>query len=256
MAEDLVTEEFTGEQLTIFKRFLEENDVATDNIFRTFEENLSYYSKRLTSADYFSPGELFLTNSKFFPSNEMINNCALFQASIRWRTQTVHPSNSESALNEEKYKFTESLSSTLKDVVKFLDTHLTTELMACVDMYLIHKGATFQYLPEKNFVFKPQADSKQLGKSIESLLNITGEDTDHTVVLVPVFIPIRITTFLGEYGFRKSLVDYGRLLNVIESGFTDGTTTFSQINFDYVNSLFHVDGVEKNISDIVKVSVS
>ena len=45
-------QDFTGEEIASFKRYIEENDVYNDNTFEFTERNLDYFSARYTRDDF------------------------------------------------------------------------------------------------------------------------------------------------------------------------------------------------------------
>lgn len=242
--------EFTGEELTIFKRYLEENDIDSPNIFRNVEENLNYYSKRLTSDEYFSPSELFWSNSNFMPSNEMMKNINFYKKSIQWRLQTVHPKDTESVKKEEKYKFRSSLPKKVQEILKWLDERTSLELINCLDLYIFFNNQVIQYLPKKAFVFNYEEDAKKVGILLKQSLNCQN---NNAIIIVPVFIPIREVTFLGEFGFKDALINYGKFLNAISTHAASKIEVNEKINSNFLNDTFNLDGIEKSISHLIKI---
>ena len=128
-------QDFTGEEITTFKRYIEENNVYTENNFEYLEENLSYYSSRYTSENYNSPFELFQVNSNFVCSDEAKKNIKLYNASVEWYSKTVHPEDSEYVVKEEKYIYTEQLDDILKDLIEELNQYPKKDYQ-CMDLLI------------------------------------------------------------------------------------------------------------------------
>lgn len=145
-------QDFTGEEITIFKRYIEENNVYTENNFEYMEENLSYYSSRYTSTNYYSPFEMFQVNSNFIFSDERKKNIELYDKSVEWYSKTVHPEDSEYVVKEEKHIYTEQLDDILKNLIKNLNEYSKDDYQ-CIDLLIYYKGNIYKYLAQKNFVF-------------------------------------------------------------------------------------------------------
>ena len=73
-------QDFTGEEIASFKRYIEENDVYNDNTFEFTERNLDYFSARYTRDDFTCYAELFHVNSDFWNSDEMDENIELYES--------------------------------------------------------------------------------------------------------------------------------------------------------------------------------
>ena len=115
-------QDFSGEEIAIFKRYIEENDVYDDNTFEFFEKNLDYFASRYTRAEFDCMAERFHANSDFWISDEMTENISLYEKSVQWCNETVHPKDSEYVIKEEKYLFLESSSEKFRCVQKPLPT--------------------------------------------------------------------------------------------------------------------------------------
>ena len=114
-------QDFTGEEIASFKRYIEENDVYNDNTFEFTERNLDYFSARYTRDDFTCYAELFHVNSDFWNSDEMDENIELYEKSVQWRNKTVHPEDSEYVIKEEKYLYLESFSEKFRNIVSSLN---------------------------------------------------------------------------------------------------------------------------------------
>ena len=126
-------QDFTGEEIASFKRYIEENDVYNDNTFEFTERNLDYFSARYTRDDFTCYAELFHVNSDFWNSDEMDENIELYEKSVQWRNKTVHPEDSEYVIKEEKYLYLESFSEKFRNIVSSLNKH-QAELFSCIGL--------------------------------------------------------------------------------------------------------------------------
>ncbi|MBM0046639.1 hypothetical protein JNO63_05990 [Anaerococcus sp. mt242] len=239
-------DDFSGEQIASFKRYIEENDVFNDNVFEVFEKNLDYYASRYTRDEFVSYAELFHANSDFWNSDEMDENINLYEVSVDWRNKTVHPHDSEYVIKEEKYVFIDSFSDKIKKILNNLNKK-DIELYSSVDLIFYVDGSLYQYLPKKNFVFTWEKNGKNL---IDKISKILSMDLTDKIVIIPIFIPIRKMLFLGEYGYRESLIDYGRILSLVEHS-TDDSKIIRRFESRYINEKFRIDSVEKSIISII-----
>lgn len=243
---DEENQNFFGEDIAIFKRYIEENDVYNDNSFEFFEKNLDYFSSRYTRNQYECMAENFHANSDFWSSEEMIRNIPLYESSVRWRNATVHPENSEYVIKEEKYLFLDSLSDKFCRIVTALN-ELPEELFSCVDLLFYVEGSIYQYLPRKNFVFTWEKNGIGL---IEFMSEQLLEELSDRIVAIPIFAPIRKMLFLGEYGYREAMIDYGRVLSEISYS-APKFKLFRRFENRVMNQKFRLDGIEKSILTII-----
>lgn len=246
MEESERQQDFTGEEIAAFKRYIEENDVYNENSFEFFEHNLDYFSSRYTRDDYTCIAEQFQANSDFWCSDEMEENIPLYEKSVQWRNKTVHPENSEYVIKEEKYLFLDSFSEKFRGIVTALNA-LPAELFSCVDLLFYADGSIYQYLPQKNFVFTWEKNGKKLIDRISAQLNEKLEDK---IVAFPIYVPIRKMLFLGEYGYREAMLDYGRVLAEIMHCAPEATL-IRRFETRPMNQQFRLDGIEKSIFSIV-----
>lgn len=251
-------QEFTGEEVAIFKRYIEENIVHTDNNFEFLEENLTYYSYRYTSEHYFSPAELLHVNSNMLKTEEMVKNIDLYYKAIKWHSSTVHPQDSEYVLKKEKYTDIKDFPPIIVDLIHFLN-ELDMNDFFILDLYIYINGEIYTYLPKKNFLFKwkGKADIK-----IERLINEQYFSFFHShelltetdpIVLLPVFIPIRKMLFLGEYGYKSGLIQYGKVIGHISNFFLNNEKQFKQIEYfdsKKMSELFRLDGIERSVQTV------
>lgn len=251
-------QEFTGEEITTFKRYIEENNVCNDNNFELLEENLNFYSSRYTSEVFKSPAELFQANSNYRESDEMGKNVELYFQSVEWASKTVHPEDSEYVIKKEKYIFNNELEGFIKDIIEHLNKY-PKEDYQCMDILIYQNGNILKYLPHKNFVFTWRIDcniiiNKLLENNFFQSLKIFKEEEYYSsLIILPIFIPIRKSLFLGEYGYRSAMVDYGRIVERIGS-FLEKNGEYNNLerfdNLD-VNKLIGLDGIEKSIFNIL-----
>ncbi|ADH60238.1 hypothetical protein Tmath_0474 [Thermoanaerobacter mathranii subsp. mathranii str. A3] len=253
--------EFTEEELAVFKRYLEENNVFTDNNFEFFEENLNYYASRYTNEFYFSPAELFHANSNFLSSEEMIRNIELYHKSVEWYNKTVHPEDSEWVVKGEKYVYVSDLESKLKELIYYLNKYPKVDYH-CLDILFYFKESIYKYLPQKNFTFRWKENAKDL---IQKLLkhnfyqihqiksvNIIQESLQDIIIIFPIFIPIRVMLFLGEYGYRSAIINYGAIIERFKNyGKCKEILDVNMFENHSVNNLLGLDGIEKSIFNIL-----
>ena len=239
-------QEFTGEEIATFKRYIEENDVYNDNAFEFFECTLDYFSSRYTRDQFECAAEYFHVNSDFWNSDEMAENLQLYEKSVEWRIKTVHPENSEYVIKEEKYLYLESLPEKFHNIITELNK-LPAEMFSCVDLLFYIDKSFYQYLPQKNFVFTWEKDGK---KMIERIHEQLSEDLSDRIIAFPIFVPIRKMLFIGEYGYREALIDYGRVISSIMHCVSDAKL-IRRFENRAMNANFRLDGVEKNILNVV-----
>lgn len=246
MGENKRMQDFTGEEIAIFKRYIEENDVYNDNAFEFFEKNLDYFASRHTRDEFDCIAERFHANSDFWYSDEMVENLSLYEQSVSWRNKTVHPENSEYVIKEEKYLFFESFPERFVSIVTALN-ELPMEVFSCIDLLLYVEGGIYQYLPHKNFVFTWEKNGKKLIKRMSEQF---AEDLSSQIVAIPIFVPVRKMLFLGEYGYREAMIDYGRVLSEIMHC-APASKLWRRFENRSVNQKFRVDGIEKSIMNII-----
>lgn len=239
-------QDFTGEEIASFKRYIEENDVYNDNTFEFTERNLDYFSARYTRDDFTCYAELFHVNSDFWNSDEMDENIELYEKSVQWRNKTVHPEDSEYVIKEEKYLYLESFSEKFRNIVSSLNKQ-QAELFSCIDLLFFVEGSFYQYLPQKNFVFMWGKNGKKIVDRISEWLSVDFEDK---IVVIPIFVPIRKMLFFGEYGYREAMIDYGRVLSEITHSVSDAKI-IRRFETRAMNEKFRLDSVEKSILSII-----
>ncbi|MBO0481265.1 hypothetical protein [Candidatus Enterococcus courvalinii] len=251
---------FTGEEITNFKKYIEENSIRSDNSFEFFEENLTYFSLRHTSPNFYSPSRFFHTNSNFIISDEMEKNLKLYKKSIEWAKETIHPEDSEYVIKQEKYRFINELSVEIEGLIEHLNT-FALEDYQCIDI-LIYKGdAIYQYLPGKNFIFTWRKNCRekiellyenQFFQNEESFDKISNDE----MIIVPIFIPVRECLFLGEFGYRDALITYGQLIERMYSYLKKSKNVVLLRYFDNleVHKIFNIDGIDKSILNLLVIS--
>lgn len=206
-------QKFSDEDIAIFKRYVEENNVYTENSFEFFEKNLDYFASRYTNDKFDCKAEQFHVNSNFWDSDEMSENVSLFEKFVIWRNDTVHPEKSEYVVKEEKYLPIESVPENIANIVRFLNRE-SLELYSCIDLLFYANGTIYQYLPHKNFLFTWNKNGKNI---ISRVSKILSQDLTESFVIIPIFVPIRKMLFFGEYGYREALIDYGCVLAKIKN---------------------------------------
>lgn len=239
-------QDFSGEEIATFKRYIEENDVYNDNSFEFFEGNLDYYASRYTRDEFICYAENFHANSDFWFSDEMKENLRLYEKSAQWRNKTVHPEDSEYVIKEEKYLFLESFSEKFCSIIAKLNSQ-PAEMFSCIDLMFYVDGGVYQYLPQKNFVFTWEKNGQRL---IDQISAQFSEELSKKIVAFPIFVPVRKMLFLGEYGYREAMIDYGRVLAEIMHCVPD-SKLIRRFENRVLNVKFHLDGVEKSIFNIV-----
>lgn len=244
-----IKERFTSYEEDIFKAYLEENIVKSENIFEFNESNLSYYSGRYTSDNFFSPFEFAHVNSVYHLSLELKDNIELLKRAKKWLLETVHPKNSEFIKEGDKYLLYENSPKKIKGIClklsknKFLDFY-STELL------LMHKDKIYQYLPQKNFIFKWKDNLSERRKIFERELGFTWEGEnikvdEDSVIIIPIFIPIREMLFVGERGYKTAILEHSVILHQLKEDLV-----VQEINFfsnKKINEWIQIDGVERSI---------
>ncbi|MFZ5354004.1 MAG: hypothetical protein ACOZCL_14965 [Bacillota bacterium] len=258
--EDGSSNSFTGEEIAIFKRYIEENNAYPENSFEFLEENLNYYSSRHTSSSYFSPAEYFHANSNFASTDELEKNMALYERSIEWFSSNVHPEDSEYVIKKEKYMYMDDLPQPITDLISYLNRYDIKDFHT-LDLLVYCSGNIYQYLPRKNFMFKWKKDVPHIFTNLVDNNFYSMKSSDHRaelddkhIVLFPIFIPIRKMLFLGEYGYRMGMIEYGRALEKIRAfleGVSHSYTEISSFNNADVNELLGLDGIERSIFNII-----
>lgn len=250
---------FSGEEIATFKRYIEENVAYSENNFEFLEGNLAYYASRHTSEHYFSPAEYFHVNSNLTKTDEMQKNIDLYNKMIEWHSSTVHPQDSEYVLKKEKYVDLEDFSIKIKNFIQYLNGFEKWEFFI-VDLLIYKDGEMYQYLPQKDFLFKWKNHSNHILEKIQqhkyfSFQDVNQElmDEKNPILLIPIFIPIRKMLFLGEYGYKSGLIQYGTILNKINQYFSSTDQKYEQIDLletTKINEIFRLDGVERSILSI------
>jgi len=247
--ENEMSELFSADELAIFKAYLEENNVKSDNIFEFNETNLSYYASRYTSEEYVSLYEMAHVNSFYHDSSEFIANRELLEKAKQWHMMSVHPEHSDYVLEGDKYVLHESLPGQVKGICNQLQAEQHLDFYT-TDLLLMYKNKIYQYLPGKNFVFKWKDNMEARRKVFEQAHGfLFGEQqldlNVDSVVALPVFIPIRAMLFLGETGYRSALLNHGAILHYIECELhTRKYDYFSNIK---LNDWLQIDGVERSV---------
>lgn len=253
--------DFSGEEITTFKRYIEENNVYTENSFEFFEGNLNYYSVRHTSSHFFSPSRLFHVNSNYIESLEMSENLSDYNSSIKWTKKTIHPEDSQHVIKQEKYVFLDELNDEIGLLISFLNTFPVADYH-CVDILIYSEEKLYKYLPEKNFVFTWRKNCSQIltdlskcnfGQSEQALKDKTIES-----LIVPIFTPIRECLFLGDFGYRDAIITYGQIIERLIQYLNKGMNTILLRRFDNfeVQKIFNVDGVDRSIMDMILCHIS
>lgn len=253
------SEQFSNEELSTFKRYLEENVAAPENSFEYLEENLAYYASRHTNEFFFSPAESFHVNSNYIPSDELLTNLQLYMKAVEWHSSTVHPVDSEYVIKKEKYVFTEDLPYSLSAMVNYLNQFPKQDFFV-MDILVYINEEIFQYLPAKEFLFRRKEIKLNLDSCISSKINFQDglshvkmkEDATLSAVL-PVFVPIRKMLFLGEYGYRIGMIEYGRITERLRNYFINSTIPFVD-TMEYESAMMHemlgLDGVERSVLNV------
>jgi len=252
---------FSSDELAIFKRYLEENTYYPENQFEYLENNMSYYSGRYTSADYFSPAEFFHANANLYYSDELKENWKYYEKAVEWYYTTVHPENSPNVLKGEKYLFLDQVPCLLQKLIRWLNKGESKNFFT-VDLIIYHDGKFFQYLPRRNFVIQWKKEAhKRHRELIKNRCYLIEEDeitlnslSDYDYLLFPIFVPIRKMIFLGEFGYRSSLIEYGKCIETILSFLKQEKIKFLEFSRFFHRSIHHymgIDGIEKSILSII-----
>ena len=195
--------EFLGEEITTFKRYIEENNVYTDNNFEFFEDNVNYYSIRHTYPHFFSAGRLFQVNSNYVETDEMIRNQDLYAASIKWASRTIHPEDSEYVIKEEKYRYLEGNDSRVKELADYLNKFDIGEYH-CIDILIYSQNSLLKFLPGKNFTFTWRKDcTKYMGRLLDNIFLENKYNKDN----VRKFDNYEIHKLLNLDGADKNVMD-------------------------------------------------
>lgn len=253
-------QEFTGEELAIFKRYIEENVAVSENNFEFLEDNLGFYSSRYTNEHYFSPAEYFQANSNFHGNDEFKKNLELYNRSIEWYSSTVHPEDSEYVLKEEKYMYLEEFSGVSVDFINYLNTFPKSEFHV-FDILLFIDGDFYQYLPQKNFLFKWKKNAFRVVNELRNAnyFSMKQEHEDlildsNPIVILPIFAPIRKMLFLGEYGYRSGMIEYGRFIEKAKTFLHSRQVKHECLEFfenHKVNDVLGLDGIERSVFSII-----
>jgi len=240
---------FSPYEEAVFKAYLEENTVKSENVFEFKESNLSYYSSRYTSDKYFSPYEFAHVNSLYHESEEFTQNRSLLMKAKQWYLETVHPSESEYVAEGDKYILHNNLPPKIKKTceqlkkAKGLDFY-TTELL------LLYEDKIYQYLPEKEFVFKWKDNMSDRKKEFEQNNGFLFENEDTSFIkdyllFFPIFVPIKEMLFLGEVGYKSALLKHGAILYYIEYQLNNQKLDY--FSNKKLNDWLQIDGVERSV---------
>lgn len=250
---------FSNDELSTFKRYLEENIVSSENNFEYLENNLSYYSARHTSEFYFSPAEHYQANANCVRSDELIANISLYKKAIEWQSTSVHPADSEYVIKKEKYVYASDLVKPLRFLVAYLN-EFPKEDFFTVDLLFYKAGEIFQYLPQKDFLFKRKETKLRLDviTNIEELEQEESSqknlDFSRSAAIFPIFVPIRKMLFFGEFGYRSALIEYGRATERLRAYFRSKNIPLRDVlifeNYK-VNEMLGLDGVERSIQNVL-----
>lgn len=257
---DVSDSQFSNDELSTFKRYLEENIASSDNNFEYLENNLSYYSARHTSESYFSPAEYYQANANCVKSDELIANVKLYKKAIEWHSTSVHPADSEYVIKKEKYVYVSELVKPLKLLVEYLN-EFPKEDFFTVDLLIYKAGEIFQYLPQKDFLFK----RKETKLRLDVITNVSEEieqdeprtkdlDFSRSAAIFPIFVPIRKMLFFGEFGYRSALIEYGRVIERLRAYFRSKNIPLRDVlifeNYK-VNEMLGLDGIERSIQNVL-----
>lgn len=249
---------FSDDELSVFKRFIEENVACPANAFEFTEENLSYYAGRHTSDSYVSLAECYHANSDCARSDEMDRNIGLYSRAIEWHAATVHPIDSEYVVKREKYVYSVELPPDIAAMIGELNGYPREDYFT-MDLLIVRGGDVYQYLARKDFVFK----RKSVPFSLSSLkarfvapdegVEIDFDDGEWSLI-VPIFVPIRKMLFVGEFGYRSAMLEYGRVTERLATHVrTTGDTCVLADMFDVreVRRVFGLDGVERSVLSLL-----
>lgn len=248
---------FSGEEIAIFKRYIEENNVYTENNFDFFEDNLNYYSVRHTSPHFFSPSRLFHINSNFISSDEMDINLKNYEKSIEWTKETIHPEDSEYVIKQEKYRFLDEINEDVRVLAEHLNNFSLNDYH-CLDILIYSDGNIYKYLPSKNFTFTWRKNCSETIDRVMELEFFKNGFKDFkgeiSTFIIPIFSPIRECLFLGEFGYRDAIITYGQVLERISqflNSKADKVKVFRNFDNDAVQKIFNIDGIDRSIMNII-----
>ncbi|MGJ8730775.1 hypothetical protein ACRW9N_09935 [Listeria aquatica] len=240
---------FTSYEEAIFKAYLEENTVKSENNFEFSESNLSYYSSRYTSEEYFSPYEFAHVNGFYHQSSEFSKNKKLLEKAKKWHIETVHPTKSEYVSEGDKYVPYIHAPKQIKSICEQLLKAPSLDFYS-TELLLVHKDKIYQYLPQKEFLFKWKdniGDRKQVFEQEQGFLfeEAKLELERDSVILFPIFIPIREILFLGEAGYREALLKHGAILHYLEYQLSEEKLEY--FSTKKLNDWLQIDGVERSV---------
>ncbi|MEF3840529.1 hypothetical protein [Enterococcus faecalis] len=249
MSKDNNELKITSKEEAIFKAYLEENTMKSGNIFEFIESNLSYYSNRYTSDEYFSPYEFAHVNSFYHFSNEFSENKKLLGKAERWYIETVHPKDSEYIFEGNKYISYNAIPKKLKSLCNKLESEGILNFYS-TDLLLVYEDKIYQYLPEKKFLFKWKDNIDERRKIfIEQKGFLFNQENielkKESIIIIPIFIPVREMLFLGEIGYRESMLKHGAILHYLEYNLSDFKLDYFSV--EEFNKWLQIDGVERSV---------
>jgi hypothetical protein len=248
--------QFSADELSVFKRYLEEDIVTPLGALDALEENLSYYASRHTSGAYFSPAESYHANASYVHSDEASRNLVLYRRAVEWHGASVHPSDSEYVVKREKYVYTDDVPELLGGLVERLNEFPEADFFV-VDLLIQVGGEMFQYLPQKNFLFR------RTGRTVRAEHFRDHDDAEgwdrfeaglaapsDLGAVMPVFTPIRRMLFAGEVGYRLGLQEYGRIAERVRAYLesrVDGLMDVQLFETARANAALGLDGIERSV---------
>lgn len=243
------SEEFTRYEEAIFKAYLEENNIKSENLFHFKETNLEYYSSRYTSEWYSSPYEYAHVNGTVTDSIEFHENLKLLNSAKKWMQQTIHPEKSEYITEGDKYIHLSQAPIKVEEFISKLKEKINGYLYS-TDILIMYENKIFQFLQNKEFLFKWRDNIDERRNIFYreggfQFSNIDLKFDDASMFIFPIFVPIREMIFLGEYGYKNALIDHGAILQLITNA--SGAKSVKYFKSRKLHDWIQMDGVERSI---------
>lgn len=229
-----------------------ERNVATDFLYR-------FSSKAPNIA------ELFHVNSKCIPCSTLApKDESTVEQLKEWYFSTCYDLRKED-LNPDKVKemcirFDDLSLEVREALAPFSESGAATDLLFGVDLFLMNKQQVLRLLPRRGLLWVERTVGiKDWNTFRSSLLEGPAEllnSTRHVLFLVGS--PWRYMMVYGPRGYRHTLMDAGRILEVLEARISSiGLHAVIVRNFydNQLDRLLYLDGVEKSVVAVVAISM-
>lgn len=197
--------------------------------------------------------ELFHENSKCIPSMPMIATGAAEQRQIvqEWYYRTSY--NVDAAdINEEHASEVlcplDAMPEKLQSLIRMCQLDQPAGmLLYALDLFVLNQGTIYRYLPGRDFLWiERHLGERDRARLIQSLFELGEEQCSvDTPMAFIVGAPWRYMMLYGPRGYRHTLVDAGRLLQILEMNMP---ITVSSNYYDQVlDDILQLDGTERSV---------